>query len=235
MKHIGIELEERKVKQRLVTCNERTGSRVLDLSRLNLVKVPSDVGSLRSLRTLSLRSNKLEVLPSQLWRDLPDLEKLDLSLNRISSVPPEIFSLEKINRLVLSGNRLTFLPDEIGRATSMIELFIDHNNLHELPTSISELGSLRVLSVAFNRISEIPSSFKQLRDLNIVDLEGNKISFAPEEIKRLHNIHQLRNSKQKRKELISRALKIRTAKSIQCQRELEARAVAEADARDKDA
>jgi Leucine-rich repeat (LRR) protein len=132
-----------------------------------------------------------------------------------------------MTKLYLNDNKLTSIPDEIGNLVNLEELYLHQNKLTELPNSIGECTKLQTVDLSHNKLEALPSSMKNLKELQIVDLTGNKIAYAPEEIKRLHDKHALLHSRERRRELIRRALKVRTNVSISCQRELQSLALAD--------
>ena len=226
------EEEEKKVAQRVTECNTEHNGRMLPLQDLQLVTMPaSQIRDLRALRHLNAYHNKIEALPTALWTFLPDLQIIDLSQNQLVFLPQELFELEKLRELNVSQNKLAMLPDNVGKAITLTHLCLAHNKLRVLPESLGELLDLTELDVSFNQLIEMPHSSAHLERLEVVDLSGNKIGYVPESIKRLHDRRMLLHSRTKRKELISRALRVRTKVSLQCQRELQAqslRAVEEA-------
>jgi internalin A len=50
------------------------------------------------------------------------LQRLDLGVNLLTTLPPEIGQLTTLQRLSLSVNRLTALPPEIGQLTTLQRL-----------------------------------------------------------------------------------------------------------------
>ncbi|XP_054084217.1 leucine-rich repeat and calponin homology domain-containing protein isoform X1 [Zeugodacus cucurbitae] len=80
----------------------------LDASYNQLSTLPARIGELRSLRSLSLRSNHLMYLPRELT--CLTLESLDVSNNRIASLPLEIRQMTALVELNLENNPLTSPP-----------------------------------------------------------------------------------------------------------------------------
>lgn len=67
--------------------------------------LPSDIDSLKSLKTLNLSGNHLSILPSELHR-LNYITSLDISGNNLTELPAYIVSFNNLERLDVSGNAL---------------------------------------------------------------------------------------------------------------------------------
>ncbi|XP_017153138.1 leucine-rich repeat and calponin homology domain-containing protein isoform X2 [Drosophila miranda] len=80
----------------------------LDASYNQLSALPARLGELRTLRSLSLRSNQLMYLPRELT--CLSLVSLDVSNNRIASLPLEIRHMSTLVELQLENNPLTSPP-----------------------------------------------------------------------------------------------------------------------------
>jgi hypothetical protein len=101
------------------------------------------------LDTLDLHGLGLEALPP-LPADLRSVRRLDLSRNRLRTVPAEVFRFTNLEVLNLSGNRIDRLPDLRGLVNLKV-LDVSHNqlvsiNATTLPTSLMQFiqdGNLR--------------------------------------------------------------------------------------------
>ncbi|ALC40084.1 Lrch [Drosophila busckii] len=80
----------------------------LDASHNQLTALPVRLGELRTLRSLSLRSNQLLYLPREIT--CLSLVSLDVSNNRIASLPLEIRHMNTLVELQLENNPLTAPP-----------------------------------------------------------------------------------------------------------------------------
>ncbi|XP_017004952.2 leucine-rich repeat and calponin homology domain-containing protein isoform X1 [Drosophila takahashii] len=80
----------------------------LDASYNQLTNLPARLGELRTLRSLSLRSNHLMYLPRELT--CLSLISLDVSNNKIASLPLEIRHMSTLVELQLENNPLTSPP-----------------------------------------------------------------------------------------------------------------------------
>ncbi len=92
----------------------------LDGNQLN-GSIPSELGNLANLRTLSLSNNQLSgSIPSELG-NLANLGTLSLYGNELSgSIPPELGNLDNLETLWLNGNQLSgSIPPELGNLDNL--------------------------------------------------------------------------------------------------------------------
>ena len=78
-------------------------------NRIKHLDTPDCFEGLHSLKTLDLSGNELAILRAEIdvFREVPNLEKLDLSNNQISWVAPDVFSpLQSLINLDLCNNKL---------------------------------------------------------------------------------------------------------------------------------
>lgn len=105
--------------------------------------------------------------------------RLDLACG-LEQFPQEIFHLaDSLEVLNLTGNRLTSLPDDLGRLHKLKVLFCSENRLSELPQGIGGCAQLQVVGVKSNRIVHVPPAAlpPRLRSLVLTD---NRIEALPE-------------------------------------------------------
>lgn len=113
---------------------------------------------------------------------------LNLSHNQLDSLN-FIFNLPKLNVLNISNNRLTYLPSSLSKLTSLKALIANNNQISVLdpPTLPSQLNTL-ILS--HNHLEHITLT-KHLRGLEKLSLSHNKIH-SIEHLEDLHNLRELR-------------------------------------------
>lgn len=102
-----------------------------------------------------------------------------MSLNKITALPSDFWSLSTLKSLNLSHNKLSgSLPSNVGNFGSLETLDISHNQLsNQIPQSISSLVSLRILNLQSNGFSSmIPSGILGLKSLEIIDVSENNLS-----------------------------------------------------------
>jgi small GTP-binding protein len=113
---------------------------------------------------------------------LTNLTKLDLSRNRLTSLPAEIVELKSLIWLDLSFNRLTSLPAEIVELKNLTKLSLSFNQLETLPTEIAELTNLTELNLSKNQLKRLPAEIGKLKKHTTLFLFGNPLESPPPEI-----------------------------------------------------
>ena len=79
---------------------------------------------------------------------------LDLSGKGLTTLPPEIGQLVKLQSLDLDSNQLTTLPPEIGQLVKLQSLYLMRNQLTTLPPEIGRLSNLRNLKLDGNPLPQ---------------------------------------------------------------------------------
>jgi Leucine-rich repeat (LRR) protein/serine/threonine protein kinase/ankyrin repeat protein len=151
----------------------------LDLSWNQLTTLPIEIFLMTEVTTLNLSNNQLTVLfdPKLLpvGTDSPEtigtdeqttsaatkkptvlcqkLKILNVSKNRLTTLPPALFELPGFQKLVAPGNSITQLPDNFWLSSSLKEVNLVNNELTHLP---GPYGNYVMGTVA----QEIPVTFK---------------------------------------------------------------------------
>ncbi|XP_013869863.1 leucine-rich repeat protein 1 [Austrofundulus limnaeus] len=116
--------------------------RRLDLSNNHIKKLPATVGNLACLSELILHNNHLEAFSEALCLSTLQrtLQVLDLSQNRLRSLPARFCQLRELVNLKLDDNKLVCLPFHVGRLAKLRFLFAAHNQLTVLPCDFRKLS-----------------------------------------------------------------------------------------------
>jgi Leucine-rich repeat (LRR) protein len=149
----------------------------LVLSSTEISILPDTFRHLVTLKNLSLDWNKFAVFPPAI-NSLTNLQSLNLAGNRIASIPFEFFlSCTNLTNLSLEKNKLiSSIPPEIGLLTRLETLLLRENEISEVPNTFSCLVSLKELVLSYNRVKTLPNSFWSLTNLKTVCLDNNKIT-----------------------------------------------------------
>ena len=169
----------------------------LYLDNTNITKLPTSIGNLTSLASLSIRDCKnLMSLPSTMcnikslkcldFSGCPKLCKLQENLEIVESdtsgttirlMPSFNFHFKTLKKLVVSGfkprspNLMDLLWTSLWRLTSLTKLKLEDCNLMEIPNDIGCLFSLKEICLSGNSFVCIPESIGQLSNLTWMELD----------------------------------------------------------------
>jgi hypothetical protein len=134
---------------------DKTDLEAVDLSQNMLTELPPQLARLTNLHVLNLSSNQLGALPSE-FGQFTKLSLLDLRDNWLTAVPSELGQLTRLQVLDLSSNRLTVLPAELGELPRGIDLRLDGNSLSEPLPGLVQLGVSAVLDYLRSLPAAVP-------------------------------------------------------------------------------
>ena len=142
--------------------------------------IPAQLGNLTKLTNLNLSGNQLTGnMPTELG-NLTNLTNLNLSVNRLSdSIPTQFGNLTKLTILNLTNNRLTGnMPTELGNLTKLTNLNLSVNRLSDsIPTQFGNLTKLTNLGLSSNQLTgNIPTQLGNLTNLTTLNLAGNRLT-----------------------------------------------------------
>ena len=150
----------------------------LELRENVLEHVPVEIGSLCNLERLNLSKNKITSVPGEVPAGLVKLKELFLADNKIAGVlPPEMGAMTQLRILSLSNNKITALPPELGNCTEIEELWIVKNSLKEVPETIRSWSKCQEIILRDNKpLKKLPEGISFLPKLRELDLRGTKCS-----------------------------------------------------------
>ncbi|KAL6525346.1 hypothetical protein OROHE_015653 [Orobanche hederae] len=117
-------------------------------------------------------------IPDSTIGKLINLEKLDLSNNKITALPSDFWDLGSLNILNLSHNQISgSLSTNIVNFGHLQSLDLSFNNFSgSIPEGISSLTSLRILNLSSNGFdSTIPFGISRCKSLVSLDLSDNNL------------------------------------------------------------
>ncbi len=163
-------------------------------------------GSLKNLTAIKL-SEGLTVFPEEIFEHAETLEVLDLSGNKLSTLPDTFSRLKKLKILFLSMNQFTVFPavlktlahiDIIGFKANNIKtipedsiptnlrwLILTDNCLEALPASIGTCTKLQKVMLAGNCLQNLPDEMAACINIELLRISSNQISQLPEWLKKL--------------------------------------------------
>ena len=172
------------------------------VTRLNLEDnnlrgpLPTVLGRLTNLESLSLGTNQLTGEISSELGQLTKLKSLDLAFNQLTGeFPSDLGQLTKLEYLSLGWNQLTGnIPSELGQLAKLEYLSLGSNHLTgEIPSELGQLTKLESLDLRAGQLTgEIPSELGQLTHLTFMGLSSNQLTGEiPSQLGRLTNLKRL--------------------------------------------
>jgi Leucine-rich repeat (LRR) protein len=151
-----------------------------------------------------MRLRSPQELPPSIFELREAVKTLDVSNNRLASLPPSLAALTNLQRLVraallsavapgwpapvwltcsgpqvLTQNALTALPPALCALTGLKLLVLDGNALTSLPSQLGALSKLEKLSVAGNALSALPDALGALKSLKSLCVARNALRALP--------------------------------------------------------
>ncbi len=143
------------------------------------------------IKILDLSNNRLTTIPS----DVPGCEMVKVLLlnkNKINVFPNKISGWSNLQEIELSGNKIEVIPEEIVGLENIRSLILSCNEIKEIPTSIKGLNSLTAFfAIGKNKITSIPMDLHGLERLRSLDLTENQIKEIPSNINGLDSLINL--------------------------------------------
>jgi len=155
----------------------------LNLNNTDLLKIPSSITNITSLKELDLGSNEITEIPPEIGQ-LINLESFEIGNyeGKISNLPKEFSNLKAMVKLDLSSNLFKTIPIEVLALNKLRSLNMGYNQISVIPKEISYLPELRKLFIGENKITRIPQEIADLTFLETFLIYGNPIDNVPENI-----------------------------------------------------
>ncbi|XP_062998101.1 leucine-rich repeat and calponin homology domain-containing protein 2 [Elgaria multicarinata webbii] len=169
--HTGRSLEK--------TLEEAASSGILCLSGRKLREFPAAAGTGTATATAAAAAY-----------DLSDTTQADLSKNRFTEIPPDVWQFAPLETLNLYHNCIKSIPEAIRNLQMLTYLNISRNLLSTLPKYLFDLP-LKVLVVSNNKLVSIPEEIGKSRDLMELDISCNEIQVLPQQIGKLQSLKEL--------------------------------------------
>lgn len=152
----------------------------VDFAENGLPAVPEAIFKIRNLEKLNLSANKIEKinLADGEWENL---RTLNLNDNLLTALPQAIVKLQNLQRFYVSHNYLTFegIPSGIGKLLQLTTLHLSYNKLELIPEGVSRCVKLQRLKLDHNRLITLPDGIHLLPDLKELDLHENENLVMP--------------------------------------------------------
>lgn len=143
----------------------------------------------------------LDTFPREILGLSDSLEILDLSGNRLSSLPDDFDRLQKLRIVFFSQNNFEIFPEVLARCPQLEMvgfkscrirtvgeealpprlrwLILTDNQLEDLPESLGHRPRLQKLMLAGNRLRNLPRSLCDCRNLELLRVSANRLEAFP--------------------------------------------------------
>jgi len=166
---------------------------ILDLGGNKLTKLPVEIRNLHNLHELVLNGNFLIDLPTEFenFASLKNLKKLSLGYMNLVSIPTCIYKIKNLDslELILYGNKISTIPPEIGSLNKLLTLDLSDNLLSDLPVEFANMEKLQLLNLSGNQFKKIPieilMKMPNLKKI-ILDPVGKHNPLKMEDVEALH-------------------------------------------------
>ncbi|KAF5404449.1 hypothetical protein PHET_02125 [Paragonimus heterotremus] len=146
----------------------------VDLSQNYFKKIPEGVYCIgATLKHLDMSNNPLDpeyaYLPSNFSNIFPNLTIFQLKkVNLLRIELGALAQLTQLKVLDISQNKLSSIPDDFAKLCNLSSLDMSRNCLANLPYSICKLRSLKVLDISHNQLQNLPTELYKLKRLRQV-------------------------------------------------------------------
>lgn len=142
---------------------------------INLSKLINQLSS-QTLTSLSIKDNNLTKLPSNI-KTLNSLKSVNISNNNklnLEKSIDQLAGLSSLEEVYLPVNSIVELPENISQLSNLKTLDISNNYLQDLPEGISELRNLEELSIEDNLIDNPSETLASAKNINLKYLSLDK-------------------------------------------------------------
>ena len=138
---------------------------------------------------LNFSDNVFQTLPEQFFPFFPELQQLNLSNNKLTSLPLGIGHCKKFSVLDVSHNSLTELPADLGDiAENLIELDISNNPIKNIPDQVFSCVNLQLLKANHIELTTLADGIGNLTKVKQLELAGSALSTLPQTLANLKEL-----------------------------------------------
>ena len=153
------------------------GTRRLDLS-CGLTEFPDEILALAdTLEVLNLSGNRLRTLPHPLTR-LHKLRVLFASDNEFTALPEVLGDCPALQMVGFKANCIAHVP-AAALPPALRWLTLTDNAIGHLPTELGQRSALQKLMLAGNQLTELPDSLQAAQKLELMRVSANRLTEVP--------------------------------------------------------
>ena len=153
--------------------------RIFQCVQSRLTHLPLCLGRLTALEEINVSENKLVTVPAEVLQ-LPNLRRLYLHNNLIKALP-DISGCEKLETLLIQNNRLTEVPNGIGSLQMLKGFDAERNKIRDIGDLVL-CPKIDYINLNHNLIKTVPAELATLSSLQYLLLKNNPIVNLPPHI-----------------------------------------------------
>ena len=135
----------------------------------------------RFMTKIDFSNNNLETLPENIFEKFATLETLNISGNKLESIPDGMKHLHELVHLDISGNTITKLPNDFDSLKDTLVYLNISDNAIGLPKVVFSLVKLEeLLAENVGEISQHLAEIKNLKELQTLNIGKNQTGSLPE-------------------------------------------------------
>lgn len=166
----------------------------LGLSRVNMTTLPAFFFGNVTIRMLRVTSSPMESVSDDAFAGIGTLGLLDLSRNRLTTIPRAIRAIKELSLLYLASNRIRVVGGELAHLSSSLRRVLFSRNqivtLHR--DAFRNFTRLQRVGLANNAIEKMPTTlFSAAPALELIDLRWNLIEDVGDVFQRAHSLQAL--------------------------------------------
>nr|XP_039256987.1 leucine-rich repeat and calponin homology domain-containing protein 2-like [Styela clava] len=120
--------------------------------------------------------------------DLANVTNVDLSHNRLSEVPLDIFEWQCVDALTITNNSIKTISEDIQELRLLETLDLSNNCLTVLPPQLCEIRGLTIIRLSCNKLISLPEEIGSLKKCQELDVSSNELTSIPSEIAKMENL-----------------------------------------------
>lgn len=150
-------------------------------------------GKLQGIKQLKLCCGLTE-FPQEIFDLADSLEILDLTGNALSTLPSDLYRLNKLRILFCSSNQFTQLPEVLGKCQNLSMIGFKANQIRHIAESAIPTATLRWLILTDNALKIVPNALGECGQLQKLMLAGNQLTALPDSMANCRALELLRIS-----------------------------------------
>ena len=144
------------------------------------------------LLKIDFSKNTLSEFPERITEYAETLGELNLSKNKLPTLPPCVGDLQKLTFIDLSNNLLSALPAEMEKLAHLLQITLTYNRFTSIPSQLFKLPKLQTILMSNNQLADIDvNGLLELKTLQCLDLANNNIARIPPELGRVEWLKSL--------------------------------------------